>query len=128
MRPPRSRRSAQTRQVPNQRAQNQRTRCQRTQIRRAPKHLMPILQLPARRPTPDMTAGPSSMTDDIDFTALGFESSDPSFIADPYPVYSRMRELGPVLYYPPRGVYLFQAYDDIRDDKVTGVQTCALPI
>src|SRR5256885_1522061 len=31
-------------------------------------------------------------------------------------------------YVPHRHVYFFQAEDGIRDYKVTGVQTCALPI
>ena len=54
------------------------------------------------------------MTDDIDFIAMGFDPSDPSFIADPYPVYDRMRELGPVLYYPPRGVHLLTRFEQVN--------------
>ena len=51
---------------------------------------------------------------DIDGAAVGFAPADPAFIADPYPVYERLRELGPVLYYPPRGVYLLTRFADVH--------------
>jgi len=35
---------------------------------------------------------------ETDFAAIGFDPAAPSFIADPYPVLARLRELGPVLY------------------------------
>jgi len=51
---------------------------------------------------------------DIDFAAIGFEPGDPAFIADPYPVFHAMRQLGPVLYYPPRGVHLLTRFEDVN--------------
>src|SRR5256885_9762752 len=38
------------------------------------------------------------------------------------------RTAGVLLALGQRGIYFFQAEDGIRDYKVTGVQTCALPI
>lgn len=46
--------------------------------------------------------------------AVGFDPQDPGFLADPYPVYSRMRELGPVLHYRARDLYLLTRFDDIN--------------
>ena len=51
---------------------------------------------------------------EIDFTAVGFNPSDPGFIADPYPVFGALRELGPVLYYPPRGVHLLTRFEHVH--------------
>ncbi len=45
---------------------------------------------------------------------VGFDPQDPAFIADPYPVYTRMRELGPVLYHPVRDVYLLNRFADVH--------------
>jgi hypothetical protein len=42
----------------------------------------------------------------IDVGAVGFDPADPAFIADPYPAYPALRDLGPVLYYPAREVHL----------------------
>jgi unspecific monooxygenase len=53
-------------------------------------------------------------SDDIDFAAAGFDPSSASFIADPYPVFARLRELGPVLYYPPRGVHLLTRFEHVH--------------
>lgn len=47
-------------------------------------------------------------------TELGFDPSSPEFLADPYPVYSRLRELGPVLFHQPRQVYLLTRYDQVH--------------
>ncbi len=45
---------------------------------------------------------------------LGFDPSSPSFLADPYPVYARLREQGPVLWHEPRGVYLLTRFEHIH--------------
>ncbi len=57
----------------------------------------------------DATAG-----SEIDFTAVGFDPGDPGFIADPYPVFGALRELGPVLYYPQRGVHLLTRFEHVH--------------
>ena len=51
---------------------------------------------------------------DIDFKAVGFEPASPSFIHNPYPVFSALRDLGPVLYYPPRGVHLLTRFEHVH--------------
>ena len=51
---------------------------------------------------------------ETDFAAIGFDPAEPSFIADPYPVFARLRELGPVLYYPPRGVHLLTRFEHVH--------------
>jgi unspecific monooxygenase len=56
---------------------------------------------------------PNSGTD-IDLAAVGFEPAEPVFIADPYPVFARLRDLGPVLYYPPRGVHLLTRFEHVH--------------
>lgn len=55
-----------------------------------------------------------SQVDDTDFAALGFEPADPTFIANPYPVFEAMRERGPVLYYPPRDVHLLTRFEHVN--------------
>ena len=52
----------------------------------------------------------------VDFNpaAVGFDPQDPAFIADPYPVYTKMRELGPVLYYPDRDVHLITGFAEVN--------------
>lgn len=61
-------------------------------------------------------------TGEIDFTAVGFDPSSTAFIADPYPVYQALRDAGPVLYYPPREVYLLTRFEHVhaalRDRKL----------
>ncbi|MET3807680.1 unspecific monooxygenase [Nakamurella sp. UYEF19] len=54
------------------------------------------------------------MTVDLHPAAVGFDPQDPQFLADPYPVYSRMRALGPVLYYPARDVFLLTGFADVN--------------
>lgn len=54
------------------------------------------------------------MTVDFEPAAVGFDPQDPAFIADPYPVYARMRELGPVLYFPARDVYLLTGFAEVN--------------
>lgn len=51
---------------------------------------------------------------DFDPAAVGFDPQDPAFIADPYPVYARMRELGPLLYYPARDLYLLNGFAEVN--------------
>lgn len=50
----------------------------------------------------------------FDPAAVGFDPQDPAFIADPYPVYARMRELGPVLYYPARDLFLLNGFTEVN--------------
>jgi unspecific monooxygenase len=50
----------------------------------------------------------------IDFAAMGFEPTSPAFIRNPYPVFTAMRDLGPVLYYPPRGVHLLTRFEHVN--------------
>lgn len=53
------------------------------------------------------------MTVDFEPAAVGFDPQEPAFIADPYPVYARMRALGPVLYFPARDVYLLTGFAEV---------------
>lgn len=46
--------------------------------------------------------------------AVGFDPADPAFLADPYPVYARMRRLGPVLYYPARELFLLNGFAEVN--------------
>ena len=50
----------------------------------------------------------------LDPVAAGFDPTDPTFLADPYPVYDRLRALGPVLPYPQRGVHLLTRFADVH--------------
>ena len=45
---------------------------------------------------------------------FGFAPSDPEFLADPYPVFARMREVGPAFDYPARGVTLLTRFADVH--------------
>ncbi len=45
---------------------------------------------------------------------LGFDPSSPAFLADPYPVYARLRERGPVLWHEPRNVYLLTRFEHVH--------------
>jgi len=45
---------------------------------------------------------------------IGFDPQDPTFLADPYPVYSRMRDLGQVLYYADRDLHLLTQFADVN--------------
>ena len=51
---------------------------------------------------------------DIDLAAIGFEPARACFIADPYPVFARLRDIGPVLYYPPREVHLLTRFEHVH--------------
>jgi len=46
--------------------------------------------------------------------ALGFDPSDAAFIADPYPVYARLRAEHPVLWNPDTGQYLVSRFRDVN--------------
>lgn len=46
--------------------------------------------------------------------ALGFKPSDPSFIADPYPVYRALRERHPVLWNPATNQWLVSRFADVN--------------
>lgn len=54
------------------------------------------------------------MTVAFDPAAVGFDPQDPVFLADPYPVYARMRELGPILHYPARDLFLVNRFADVN--------------
>ncbi len=45
---------------------------------------------------------------------LGFDPTDPTFIADPYPVYRRLRDDHPVLWNPETGQWLISRHDDVN--------------
>lgn len=45
---------------------------------------------------------------------LGFDPASPAFLADPYPVYARLREAGPVLWHEPRQVYLLTRFEHVH--------------
>jgi unspecific monooxygenase len=47
-------------------------------------------------------------------TELGFDPSSPAFLADPYPVYARMRAAGPILWHEPREVYLLTRFEQVH--------------
>ena len=46
--------------------------------------------------------------------AVGFDPTDPAFIADPYPVYARLRADHPVLWDPDTGQYLISRFRDVN--------------
>ena len=46
--------------------------------------------------------------------AVGFDPTDPAFIADPYPVYARLRADHPVLWNPDTGQYLISRFRDVN--------------
>ncbi len=56
----------------------------------------------------------SGVTVDFDSSAVGFDPQDMTFLADPYPVYARMREHGPVLYYPARQLHLLTGFAEVN--------------
>lgn len=45
---------------------------------------------------------------------LGFDPSDPGFIADPYPVYRRLRDEHPILWNPESGQWLLSRHADVN--------------
>ena len=45
---------------------------------------------------------------------LGFDPSDPAFIADPYPVYRRLRDEHPILWNPETGQWLLSRHADVN--------------
>jgi len=45
---------------------------------------------------------------------LGFDPSDPGFIADPYPVYRRLRDDHPILWNPETGQWLLSRHADVN--------------
>lgn len=52
--------------------------------------------------------------DVADAADLGFDPSDPQFIADPYPVLSRLRDAGPVVRYEQADVWLVPRFADVH--------------
>ncbi len=47
-------------------------------------------------------------------TELGFDPADPAFIADPYPVYRRLREDHPILWNPATNQWLLSRHADVN--------------
>ena len=47
-------------------------------------------------------------------TELGFDPTSPAFLADPYPVYARLRAAGPVLWHEPREVFLLTRFEQVH--------------
>jgi len=45
---------------------------------------------------------------------LGFDPGDPAFIADPYPVYRRLRDDHPILWNPETGQWLLSRHADVN--------------
>ena len=45
---------------------------------------------------------------------LGFDPSDPAFIADPYPVYRRLRDDHPILWNPDSGQWIISRHADVN--------------
>ncbi len=60
---------------------------------------------PARGTTDPYAATPAE---------LGFDPADPAFIADPYPVYERLRADHPLLWNPATGQYLVSRFADVN--------------
>ena len=44
---------------------------------------------------------------------LGFDPADPAFVADPYPVFRRLRDEAPVLWNPTTGQWLVARHADV---------------
>jgi cytochrome P450 len=55
---------------------------------------------------------PAAVTVSIGATA-GFEPGDPAFVADPYPVYERLRAEAAMLYHPPTNQWLVPRHADV---------------
>jgi len=51
---------------------------------------------------------------DVTPLELGFDPSDPAFIADPYPVYERLRDDHPILWNPATSQWLISRHDDVN--------------
>ncbi|HOZ57072.1 MAG TPA: cytochrome P450 [Nakamurella multipartita] len=45
---------------------------------------------------------------------LGFDPSSPEFLADPYPVYARLRAAGPILWHEQRQVHLITRFEPVH--------------
>ena len=50
----------------------------------------------------------------------GYDPLEPSTVADPYPVFNRLRDEGPVLYVPELDHYIVTRYDDV--EQVLGLE------
>jgi unspecific monooxygenase len=50
----------------------------------------------------------------LDAARMGFAPTDPSFIANPYPVYAELRERAPVLYHGGTNQWLISRYSDVK--------------
>ena len=46
--------------------------------------------------------------------ALGFDPPDVGFIANPYPVYTRLREAGPIHYFEGTNQWIVPRYEDVN--------------
>jgi unspecific monooxygenase len=50
----------------------------------------------------------------LDAARMGFDPTDPSFIANPYPVYAELRERAPALYHGGTNQWLISRYSDVN--------------
>ncbi len=68
------------------------------------------------------TADPATNATAVTPRSLGFDPADPAFIADPYPVYRRLREEHPILWNPDTDQWLVSRHADVnrllRDRRV----------
>src|SRR4051795_11261104 len=51
---------------------------------------------------------------DVTPLELGFDPSDPAFIADPYPLYERLRDDHPILWNPATSQWLISRHADVN--------------
>ena len=65
-------------------------------------------------PTPRVGAGRARSVDGVTPRELGFDPSDRGFIADPYPVYRRLRDEHPLLWNPSTGQWLLSRHADVN--------------
>lgn len=66
--------------------------------------------MPTTPPAARRTTDPHATTPQ----ALGFDPTDPAFIADPYPVYQRLRARHPLLWNPATGQYIVSRFADVN--------------
>ena len=61
-----------------------------------------------------VSTGRIGAVDAISPRDVGFDPSDPDFIADPYPVYRRLRDEHPILWNPETGQWLLSRHADVN--------------
>jgi cytochrome P450 len=63
---------------------------------------------------PHVSHGQVGAVDAVTPRDVGFDPSDPDFIADPYPVYRRLRDEHPILWNPETGQWLLSRHADVN--------------